>query len=143
MIPLRLRPLVGLALVLPLLVGCENTAVSYSIDGNREAVILVREQPWFWSSEVNQAVIVSRLPACQRRVSIKPGSTQSLKMEVFVAGDRLWALREGPQWYLASTEQCLVQDWNDAPATPPGKAVGTFLYKDGTVVFEGAEAPAR
>lgn len=131
-----------LAALLPL-AGCENAAVSYSIDGNREALVLIREQPWFWSSQVNQFVLASRLPECQRRVSIKPGRTDSLQMEVFEAGDRLWALHQGKAWYLASTQSCQVQDWADPPATPPGKAVGSFTYKDGVLVFVPAEAPAR
>lgn len=142
MLALRCRRRALLALVLPLLAGCENSAVSFSIDGNREALILIREQPWFWSGTVNQSVVVSRLPACQRRVGIKPGSTGNFKMEVFEAGDRLWALRQGNAWYLASTAQCLVQDW-DAPATPPGKAVGRFTYQEGVAAFVPAEAAAR
>lgn len=139
-----LRP-AHLIVLLPLLAACENSAVSYSIDANREALILMREQRWFWSSEVEQAVVASRMPTCQRRVTIKPGSTSSLKMDVFEAGSQLWALRQGNQWYLASTEKCLVQDWA-APAAPPGPLVGSFVLKDGVPFFESAKpapTPAR
>lgn len=129
-------------MLLPLLAACENTAVSYSIDANREALILVREQRWFWSGEVEQAIVASRMPQCQRRVSIKPGETGNLKMEVFEAGSQLWALHQGNNWYLASTEKCLVQDWA-APAAPPGALVGTFTLKDGAPAFVPAAPPAN
>ena len=126
--------------LLPLLAACENSATSYSIDANREAVILVREQRWFWSGEVEQAVIAARLPECQRRVAIKPGRSDSLKMEVFEAGSQLWALHQGDNWYLASTAKCAVQDWS-APAAPPGALVGTFTLKDGAPAFVPAQPP--
>jgi hypothetical protein len=130
-----------LLVFLPLLAGCENSATSYSIDANREALILVREQRWFWSGQVEQAIVAARLPQCQRRVTIKPGTTDSLKMEVFEAGSQLWALHQGEHWYLASTEKCLVQDW-PAPASPPGALVGTFTLKDGAPAFVSAK-PAQ
>ena len=121
-----------------LLTGCENSATAYVIDGKDHALMLVREQRWFWSDEIDQAVVVSRLPTCQRRVAIRPGNEQGPAMDVYEAGYLLWALNQGRRWYLASTEKCLVQDWNDAPAQPPGKAVGTFLMRDGVMVFEAA-----
>jgi hypothetical protein len=125
------------------LTGCENSAVAYSIDGNREALIFVREQRWFWSGALNQYVVVSRLPDCQRRVKIHPGSTDALQVEVFEAGDRLWALQQGERWYLASTAKCLVQDWTDAPAAPPGRKVGSFVLRDGAPAFVGAQASEK
>ncbi|MBL8437401.1 MAG: hypothetical protein JNM61_04300 [Zoogloeaceae bacterium] len=132
----RLLALLG---ALPLLAACENSAVPFAIDANREALILVREQPYFWSDRLEQAVVASRMPQCQRRVTIKPGSKASLKMEVFEAGSQLWALHQGNNWYLASTEKCLVQDWA-APAQPPGPLVGTFTLKDGVPAFVPVQA---
>lgn len=132
----------ALILCLPLLAACENTAVSYAINANQEALILIRQQRYFWSSDVEQAVVASRMPTCQRRVSIKPGTTGDLKMEVFEAGSQLWALHQGNHWYLASTEKCLVQDWA-APATPPGPLVGTFTLKAGEPAFVSANAPGQ
>jgi hypothetical protein len=131
-----------LGLLLPLLAACENSATAYAIDGNREALILVREQRWFWSSEVGQAVVAARLPECQRRVAIRPGRSDSLKMEVFEAGSQLWALRQDGDWYLASTEKCQVQDWA-APAAPPGPLVGSFILKDGVPAFVPASPRGR
>ncbi len=123
-----------LALLLPLLAACENSATAYSVEGAQHAIILVREQPYFWTSTVNQAVIASRLPECQRRVAIHPDATTLTPMEVYEAGDRLWALHQGERWYLASTERCLVQDWA-APVQPPGPLVGTFRLEDGAPTF--------
>ena len=134
---LLLFPLLAL-----LLAGCENSATAYIIDGKDHALMLVREQRWFWSDEINQAVVVSRLPDCQRRVAIWPGTPSGPSMEVFEAGYRLWALEQGRRWYLASTDKCLVQDWDDAPETPPGPLVGTFVMRDGSPVFEAVAKPA-
>jgi hypothetical protein len=90
----------------------------------------VREQRWFWSSEVDQAVVVSRMPTCMRRHDIKSGVAGSVKMEVFEAGSSLWALKQGKNWYLASTEKCEFQRWTEPPDEPPGRLVGTFSRKN-------------
>ena len=132
-----IRAAVSLA-VLPLLAACENSATAYVVDTNQHALILVREQPYFWTSTVNQAVIVSRLPYCQKKVKIHPGGTAFSTVEVYEAGDRLWALLQDGRWYLASTDRCLVQDWDNPGGMPPGQMVGSFRLKDGEPVFEAA-----
>ena len=63
--------------------GCENAAAPYMIDGAAYAISLVREQRWFWSSEVEQALVLSKMPKCQRRFAIRPGTTASVKVEVY------------------------------------------------------------
>ncbi|ATE58879.1 hypothetical protein [Thauera sinica] len=130
------------AACLPLLAGCENSATAFSIEGKDHALILVREQAWVWNSELAQYIVASRLPHCQRRVAIHPGSTTLVEMEVYEAGDRLWALHQGDRWYLAGTERCLVQDWNPSGGQAPGPLVGSFRLKDGVAAFVKAE-PAR
>jgi len=139
----RTRRIGFLFLAALVLAGCENSGTAYMIDGKEHALILVREQRWFWSDEVEQAVVASRLPDCQRRVAIWPGTTAGPDMDVYEAGYRLWALHQGPRWYLASTDKCLVQDWNDPPANPPGAQVGTFHMRDGVMVFEQAASNAQ
>ena len=127
---------VGVALaLLPVLAACENSATAYMVDGNQHALILVREKPYFWDSTVNQAMIASRLPSCQRRVDIHPGQDSLEPMAVYEAGDRLWALHQGARWYLATTVTCQVQDWANASGSPPGPLVGTFQLKDGAPTF--------
>ena len=132
--PTLLRSLL-VAAALPMLAACENSATAYMIDGSQHALILVREKPYFWTSTVNQALIASRLPQCQRRVAIHPDRTELTDIEVFAAGDRLWALRQGDRWYLASTAECQVQDWNNAAGDPPGPLAGAFRLKDGNATF--------
>lgn len=130
----RLR-LLALAACVPLLAACENNATAYAIDGSQHALILVREQPYFWNTEINQFIIASRLPVCQRKVAIHPGAKTLVPIEVYEAGDLLWALRQGERWYLASTERCIVQDWNNPNPQPPGAQIGTFRLEGDKPVF--------
>ncbi len=132
----------GLAAVglLAVLAGCENSATAYMIEGNQHALILVREQKFFWDDELRQAVVVSRLPACQKRVRIHPGSTTLVEMRVYAAGDGLWALHQGARWYLAGTEECRLQDWDNPGDRPPGVLLGSFALKDGEPAFVPAPA---
>jgi hypothetical protein len=132
------RRLLLLPFMLLGLAGCENSATAYKVEGSEHALMLMREQRYFWADEVEQAIVVARLPKCQRRVSIWPGSGDGPVMDVYEAGYQLWALQQGRRWYLASTEKCRVQDWADAPATPPGALVGSFRMRDGDMVFEPA-----
>lgn len=120
---------------LPLLAACENSATAYSIEGSQHALVLVREQPYFWTSEVNQFVVVSRLPSCQRRIEIPADAKTLTPIEVFEAGDLLWALRQGEHWLLASTERCQVQDWPNSGGQAPGALVGTFRLDGGEPTF--------
>ncbi len=131
-----------LLLAVPLLSACEYEGAAFLIDGKDQSISLVREQRWFWDSEVEQAIVVSRMPTCLRRYGIKPGVAGSVKMEVFEAGDYLWALRQGKNWYLAGTEKCEFQPWQEPPAEPPGKLVGTFTRKGERLQFVPAEKPA-
>lgn len=130
------RPKLSLvALAALLLAGCENSAAPFMIDGAQHAISLIREQRYFWSGEVEQSLVVSRLPKCQRRYPIAPGTTDAIQIDVFEAGSLLWAFRQGGTWYLAGTEKCLLQEWTDAPATPPGREVGSFTRVDGVLAF--------
>lgn len=136
-----LKRLLILAL-LPLLTACEYEGAAFLIDGRDQSISLVREQQFFWNDEVSQAIVVSRMPNCLRRYSIKSGVAGSVKMEVFEAGDMLWALKQGKNWYLAGTERCELQVWKDAPAEPPGRLVGTFTRKADRLQFVAADKPA-
>ena len=134
---LRVLAAVGL---LSVLAGCENSATSYMIDGSQHALILVREQKFAWDDELRQAVVVSRLPACQKRIRIHPSSTVLVEMKVYEAGDSLWALHQGSRWYLAGTEECRLQDWDNPGNQPPGKLIGSFVLKDSAPAFVPAPA---
>ncbi|MCL2590983.1 MAG: hypothetical protein FWD67_08945 [Betaproteobacteria bacterium] len=133
--------LISLA-VLPLLTACENSATSMIVENKDHALVLIREQPYFWSDKVEQYIVVSRLPTCQRRIKIHQDSVAMNPVDVYDAGPLLWALRQGGQWYLASTERCQVQDWNNSGNRPPGPAVGNFERRDGKTVFTLIADPA-
>lgn len=135
-----LRRIAAAAGLLALLAGCENSATAFMIDGSQHALILVREQKFFWDDELQQALVVSRLPACQKRIRIHPGSTGLAEMQVYAAGDGLWALHQGQRWYLAGTEECRVQDWDNPGDRPPGALAGSFVLKDGAPAFVPAPA---
>lgn len=115
--------------------ACENSATAYSVEGTQHSLALVREQPYFWTSTVNQYIVASRLPDCQRRIAIHPDATMLTPMEVYPAADRLWALRQGERWYLVSTRECRVQDWRDPMPTSLGGRIGVFHLEDGKPVF--------
>lgn len=122
------------------LAGCENAAAPFMIDGQEHAISLIREQRYFWSDEVEQALVVARLPRCQRRYAIAPGRADKVDIAVYEAGNLLWAFRQDAHWYLVSTEKCLLQDWTDPPAQPPGREVGRFTRKEGELAFVTAGA---
>ena len=136
----RAARVLAAAALLGVLAGCENSATSYMIDGSQHALILVREQKFFWDDELGQAVVVSRLPACQKRVRIHPGAVDLVEMKVYAAGDGLWALHQGVRWYLAGTEECRLQDWDNPGDRPPGALLGSFALKDGEPAFVAAPA---
>ena len=115
--------------------GCENNATAFSINGNHHALILVREQASFLSDEVGQSFIISQLPACQRKFAIKPDNGPLSPISVYLAGNLLWALEQRGRWYLASSEKCLLQDWDNPSGEPPGERIGRFELKDGNPVF--------
>ena len=43
-------------------------------------------------------------------------------------------------WYLAGTEECRLQDWDNPGNQPPGRSVGSFVLKDGAPAFVPAPA---
>ena len=122
-----------------LLAACENSATAYRIDSRDHALTLVREQPYFWTSEVNQYIVVARMPHCQRKVAIHPDERTLTEMRVYQAGEGLWALHQGERWYLAATESCRVQDWSNEDNEPPGPLVGTFRLEGGDPIFAAAD----
>lgn len=125
-----------LMLSLVCLAACENQAASHMIGGNKDhSISLVREQRWFWAQTVEQKLVVSRFPECQRRVEIDPGKVGAANLELFEVGDRLYAARQGKDWYAVGTEQCQVQKFAEPPANIPGTLAGTFKTRDGVLAF--------
>jgi hypothetical protein len=131
----RIRRVIMALALLPVLAACENSATAFMIEGSQHALILVREQKFAWDDELAQAIVASRLPDCQKRIRIHPGSTTLVEMKVYEAGDRLWALHQDGRWYLAGTQSCQVQDWDNPGGQPPGDLVGSFVLREGAPAF--------
>ena len=125
-----------LALVLTaVLAGCGSTDMaSMPIQGSDHSLTLVREKQFAWSSGWDLAVVVSRMPDCQRRHHLKHMGDGTFKIEVFRTPQARWILHQGKRWYIADTESCLLQQFDEKPADP-GTLVGVFDDKSGTLTF--------
>jgi hypothetical protein len=128
---LRYLPL----LLLPVLAACENSGVSYIVDGDKDhSISLVREQHWFWSGTVEQMLVPARMPACMRRIHIDPDKTSFTEMKLYRNDTRLFVAQQGANWWAVGTEACKVQKF-DAPPKDPGDLAGSFQRKGGKLVF--------
>jgi len=128
------------------LTGCENNAASYEIDNDKNhAISLLREQNIAWFGDVQQRFVVSRFPVCQRRFTVDSSGPKMKRIELYEVQPRLYAAQQGDTWYVLTTEDCRVQKFDQPPPViPPGRLVGTFLRKDGQLMFKPAadSAPA-
>lgn len=134
------RLLLPLAL-LPLLAGCINDGAAYVIDGPQHALSLVREQNLFWEKQVELAVVVSRLPDCQRKHLIQKTSP-STKVELWQPGPGTFILKVGRNMYVTETRTC--QGFARMDEEPPGgmgEQLGTFGVKKGSFAFIPAARP--
>ncbi len=124
-------------LLLPLavlLAGCEIDNAAYMIEGKEHALILSREKPYFWSDQYELAIIVSRMPTCQRRHSMKPARLASANVTVYEGGEpNRYLLRQGSRWYAVNTTDCAFAVI-DAPDEEPAP-VGVFRRKDDALTF--------
>ena len=110
---MRLRALFLLAAV-PFLAACENEGIAYLIDGKDHSIALMREQKWFWSDEVEQSIVVSRMPTCLRRYGIKPGVAGSVINLASQAGRRGEALVShycASKAAVGAITRCLAVEW--------------------------------
>jgi hypothetical protein len=122
-------------LMLPLLSACENSAASFLVDNDKNhSISLLREQRWFWSGEVEQKVVASRFPSCQRRVAVNPDTTAFTEMKVYQHDERVFTIQQGNQWWVVGTESCVVQKFA-TPPKDPGELMGSFQRKNGDLVF--------
>lgn len=125
-----------LALLLSVtLAACGNSDVAtLPIQGSDHSLTLVREKPYIWSDGWELALVVSRMPDCMRRHHLKKAGDGSFKMDVFRSEQGAWILRQGKRWYVADTESCQLQQFEEKPAAP-GTLVGSFEDKSGTLKF--------
>lgn len=123
-------------LSLACLCACENQAASHMIGGDKNhSITLVREQRWVWDQTVEQKIVVSRFPECQRRFEIETGKKGAANLELFGVSDLLYVAHQGADWYAIGTEQCQVQKFVEAPANAPGTLLGVFKTEDEKLVF--------
>lgn len=117
-----------------LLGGCESDSASYIVDKRDHALTVLRDKAFPWSDSYDTALVVARLPDCQRRHPLK---AVSLKNGVVVlypgAQENAFLLSQGNNWYAASTADCSLKTL-PAPGEAP-QPLGSFARKDGKLRF--------
>lgn len=140
---MRLRHLLLPLLAVPLLSACVNDGATYEIDNSREHVLsLIREQPYFWDSKVNLYLVVSRMPVCMRRHDMGTG-TDKTKVEVYQVPSGAFIIKLGKRMFATETQTCeSFAKMDSEPVEGMGQMIGTFLVKNGELVFVKEEAGA-
>lgn len=134
--------LLGALLGLPFLAGCVDDAAAYMVQHHNHAVIVVREQPYFWE-DANIYVVASRLPDCQRRHSLGKAAVKGFKVDLFQTGDKTYVLRLGKRLYLVETQTCQgFKKLDGEPEGGMGELLGEYREKDGRLAFTPALEPA-
>jgi hypothetical protein len=122
-------------LLLPLLAACVHDGASYMVEDRNYSLSLIRDQRWFWDNKIDLLLVVTRLPACQRRHPIQAGTAAS-RVELFDMGGGTYALRIGKQMYVTEMRTC--EGFAPLDAEPEGglgTPLGAFLEKNGTFTF--------
>lgn len=118
------------------LAGCGSTDMaSMPIQGSDHSLTLVREKPYAWSTGWDVAVVVARMPDCMRRHHLKHMGDGIFKVEVFRTPQARWILHQGKRWYIADTESCRLQQFEEPPEQT-GDLVGNFDDRGGQLTFE-------
>lgn len=117
-----------------LLSGCENDVASFIVEDKDHALTLIREQHYFWSDDTDLALVVARLPDCQRRHPMASAPLPEAQVSIYELSPSRYQVRQGERWYLADTGGCTLQTLPSAPS-PIGKLLGTFERKDARLRF--------
>ncbi|WP_303783550.1 hypothetical protein [Azovibrio restrictus] len=124
--------------LLPLLAACVNDGAAYMVDGPQHALSVVREQNLFWEKQVELAVVVSRLPDCQRKHVIQKAAP-SVPVELWQPGPGTFILQVGQNRYVTETRTC--QGFARMTEDPPGgmgEKLGTYAVRNGVFTFTPA-----
>ncbi|MCX8145975.1 MAG: hypothetical protein N3C59_06540 [Azovibrio sp.] len=127
----RFLPLI----LLPWLAACVNDGAAYMVDGPQHALSVVREQNLFWEKQVELAIVVSRLPDCQRKHVIQK-APPSVPIELWQPGPGTYILKVGKNLYVTETRTC--QGFAKMAEEPPGgmgQKLGTYAVKKGVFTF--------
>lgn len=124
-----------------ILSGCENDAASYrASDDSGVSLTLIREQRYFWDKTAAVALVVARVPECQRRHTLSPTAANDAEVRIFQAQAGSLLVRQDENWYLADAANCDLTAV-EAPDSPP-PAVGSFQRQGGRLRF-AAHMPAN
>ncbi|MFZ2269773.1 MAG: hypothetical protein WAV95_19530 [Azonexus sp.] len=140
---MRLRNFILPLLAAPLLTACVNDAATYEIDNTREhALMLIREQPYFWDNKVELFLVVSRMPSCLRRHSIGAVSPNT-KVEIYQVPSGAFIVKAGKRMFATETQTCeSFAKMTDVPAEGMGTLMGVFQVKNDTLVFAKEDSAA-
>lgn len=125
--------------VAPLLAACVNDSVSWQNDKQDQSITLIRQQRWLWDKKVDAALVVSRLPDCQRRHPLEQLSPTA-RVELWQPGPGTYVLRRGNIMTLTETQTC--EGWQNLQGEPPGglgQQLGTFQEEGGKLRFVAAK----
>lgn len=123
-----------------LLAGCVDDSATYYIDGNQHALTVRALQEHFWNKDVTVDLLASRMPDCQRRISLGKLPMKDVEIELFASGENVYTLRAGEQAWRVETEGCSEME---APEAVTGEPLGLFhLDENNELVFEKAEPEA-
>lgn len=135
---MRLRSWLLPLAVLPLLAACVNDSASYQDARKERSITLIRQQRWLWDKTVDAAVVVARLPDCQRRHDLGKISPRAT-IELWQPGPGTYVLRQGQRLILTETQTC--EGWRQLEEEPPGGLglqLGAFAPDDGKLRFQAS-----
>jgi hypothetical protein len=139
-----MKRLALLALLLPALSACVNDSIAMVIDGPDHAISLIRQQHRFWEKRMDLEIVVSRLPACQRRHKLESAAVAAgFKVDVYALAPDTYLFEQGRHLYVTETQTCLgFQKLAEEPADGKGELLGVFREEKGKLVFVAAQ-PAK
>lgn len=124
--------------------ACTNDGASFMIEDRNHSLSLEREQPYFWDDRVNYWLVVTHLPACQRKHFVVLG-LPTFKTELWDMGGGTYALRMGKKMYVTETRTCnAFAPLPEEPATGLGTLLGRYQQnREGALTFKReAASPA-
>lgn len=120
-------------LLTPLLIACAKEPAAYLIDGGDHSLTVERNKPYFWSEGWELDLIVARYPECQRRYPLKKAG-EKVRIDLYRTPTGAYILNQGKRWYVAETQTCRMQQFDEAPPEP-GELLGSFRVKNGAFAF--------
>jgi len=138
----------ALAALLPTLAlaACSQDTASYAIgDDKQHAIVLIRNQAWFWEDRVQVTIAPARLPECQGSLTVEDiprGEPLRLYRAPEEYAEPIFILQAGARHFAVSTVSCRVQEFREAPAAL-GTPLGNYRESDGRFAFvpEAAATP--